>query len=496
MPSFESPYFAAIDLGSNSFHMLVVRFNGDKIDIIDREKEMVQIARGMKPNGTLDEAAQKRALDCLARFSERIHTIPKSQVRAVGTKALRAARNSSKILRQAEKVLNVPIQIISGYEEARLVYTGLSHTVINEEDQRLVIDIGGGSTEFIIGKNYAPICMESLALGCVTYSDKFTLRESDITAQKMCKAYLSACGELEEIRRNYLKQGWKIAYGTSGTMKAIADLLAETDGGAIISKKSLNDYIKHITELGHIESETIPKLRKDVLAGGLAILQAIFDELKLEQIHVANATLKEGLVYDTIGRFSDHDARIETVEHLINQYHIDRAQADRVKKTALTFWQQIEGPELPGVSRTKILSWAAQMHEIGLSISHASFHHHGYYILRHADLAGFGRYEQYILANLIRSHRKKLNPNRFEDMDNLALSAFIPLLICLRLAARLHRHREDLEELPGLTLANSLITLTFAKGWLSEHPLTMAGLEEEILYFQTIELTLLLNEQS
>lgn len=495
MTSFESPYFAAIDLGSNSFHMLVVRFNGDKIDIVDREKEMIQIARGMQPNGTLDEQAQTRALECLSRFSERIRSIPKSQIRAVATKALRAARNSSKILKEAEKALNVPIQIISGYEEARLVYTGLSHTVINEEDQRLVIDIGGGSTEFIIGKNYTPICMESLALGCVTYSDRFKLKEGEITPQKMCRAYLSACGELEEIRRNYLKNGWKIAYGTSGTMRAIADLLSETDGGAVISKTSLNNYIKKINQKGSIDSNSIPKLRKDVLPGGLAILQAIFDELKLDQIHVANATLKEGLVYDTIGRFSDHDSRQETVNHLIDQYGIERAHADRIKTTALSFWNQIDGPELLGVSRTKILSWAALLHEIGLSISHSSFHHHGYYILRHADLAGFGRYEQYILANLVRSHRKKINPSRFEDMDSLALSAFIPLLICLRLATRLHRHREDQKNLPSIRFDNKAVELKFKQNWLSEHPLTTAGLEQEAAYFGAINLTLTIKEQ-
>lgn len=490
MPDFDSPYFAAIDLGSNSFHMLVVRLNGDKIDIIDREKEMVQIARGMQANGTLDSDAEQRALECLTRFSERIRTIPNAQVRAVGTKALRTARNANKFLRKAEEALGTSVQIISGYEEARLVYTGLSNTVTNDDHQRLVIDIGGGSTEFVIGKSYDAIMLESLPLGCVTYSESFRLRNDTLTAANMKRAYLAACNELEAIRKNYLRKGWDIAYGTSGTMRAIAELVAERDGGAVITKESLDAMIQQVIRDGGVNNDAITKLRQDVLPGGLAVLQAIFDQLKLSTIHVANATLKEGLVYDTIGRFSDHDSRVATISQLKQRYEIDDDQAQRVSRTALLLWQQLEAPDLPGVSRTKILRWAAELHEIGLSISHTGFHHHGYYILRHSDLAGFGRYEQYILANLVRSHRKKLSLARFDELDKHAVAAFVPLLLCLRLSVKLHRHREDVDEHPLLSIKDKNVVLTFNQDWLNAHPLTQSGLEQEISSLKNIGLEL------
>lgn len=488
--NFESPYFAAIDLGSNSFHMLIVRFNETKIEIVDREKEMVQIARGLQQDGCINRDAQDRALECLHRFSERLRDIPKSQIRAVGTKALRSARNSKSFLKAAERGIGVPIEIISGYEEARLVYAGLSNTVTNDHSQRLVIDIGGGSTEFIIGKDYKTKAMESLPLGCVSFSETHFLNAGGVNAKNMRRAYLAACAEIEEIRKNYLKLDWDIAYGTSGTMRAISGLVSETDGGAIITRKSLDKVIAQTITEGEVKSSGVPKLRRDVLPAGLAILHAIFDQLKLDTLHIADATLKEGLIYDTIGRFSDHDARVETVSNLKNQYAIDVTQAERVSKTASYFWSKLDTCNLPGVSRSKILSWAAQLHEIGLSISHSGYHHHGYYILRHSDLAGFARYEQYILANLVRSHHKKINMKRFEELDDVAREAFIPLMVCLRLAARLHRRREDIDELPEFSGKNGKYKLKFKTDWLEQHPLTQAGLEQEKLYYKALGLTL------
>lgn len=492
-PQFESPYFASVDLGSNSFHLLVVRINGVQVDIVDREKEMVQIARGLDSNGFLSEDAQGRAIACLERFAERLRDIPSSQIRVVDTKTLRAASNSEDFLRRAERALRAPIQIISGYEEARLVYAGLAHSVTNDHSQRLVVDIGGGSTEFIIGRDDSPQLMESLDLGCVTYSENYILHDGGVSVKTMKRAYVTACSEIEEIRKNYLRTGWKIAYGTSGTVRAIAELLTAQDGGAVITKPSLDELVQATIKHGGINSSSLPELRKQVLPAGLAILQAVFDQLKLDKIHVANSTLKEGLVYDTIGRLTDDDARVTTVEKLQHQYEIDTAQAVRVANAARHFWKQTGGPPLPAVSRTKILRWAAALHEIGLSISHSGYHHHGYYILRHSDLAGFGRYEQHILANLVRSHRRKLDPARFEGMDEAALAAFIPLVICLRLAALLHRRREDLETLPTLGYQEKIFSLQFETRWLEDHPLTLAGLEQEAEYYRQIGLSLRFN---
>lgn len=489
MKHFESPYFAAIDLGSNSFHMLIARVNEDKIEVIDREKQMVQIARGLQADGTLDDESQERAIICLHQFSERLRDIPVSQIRAVGTKTLRSAENSTKFLKSAERVLGVKIQTISGYEEARLVYKGLSNSN-SKNEQRLVIDIGGGSTEFIIGVGLKPLILESLEMGCVSFSKKYTLHGNTLTKRGMLEAYYAACIELEEIRKNYIKNGWEVAYGTSGTMKAVAELLEDSDGGAVITKNSLDMLVTETISNGKILSTKPQKLRRDVLPAGLAILQAIFDQLNLDRILVSNATLKEGVIYDTLGRLENIDTRAETVDGLMNQYSIDEEQAKRVKKAAREFWTEISGPDLPGVSRTKILSWAAQLHEIGLNISHSGYHHHGYYILRHSDLAGFGRYEQYILANLVGLHRKKLHNDKIACLDNTARLAFLPLLMCLRLATLLFRRRENFEDLPKLSVKNGDYALKFKNSWLDTHPLTLAGIELEQEYWNNVGIIL------
>lgn len=478
--SSSSPYYAAVDLGSNSFHMIIARIHEGQVEIVDREKEMVQLARGIRSDGHLAVTAQTRALACLKRFAERLRDIPRDQIRAVGTKSLRTARKTGAFIREAEKILGTPIQIISGYEEARLVYVGLSHSVLNDQNHRLVVDIGGGSTEFIIGKDYEPIIMESLSMGCVTYSERFLKKTTKLNKRAMQKAYLAACAEIEVIRQVYLRMGWRIVYGTSGTARAIADLLAVNDGGAVISRNSLNKLAAEILTNKAILAN-VPEPRASVLPAGIAILQAVFDQLKIDVMHVSDYALKEGLIYDTIGRLSDQDSRNRTVRKLQEQYKVDTDQGARVADTALALWKQVDGPILPGVSRTKILRWAAQLHEIGLSISHSSHHHHGYYLLRHGDIAGFGRYEQYILATLVRSHRKGLYPEKFGDMDDAAITAFVPILVCLRLAALLHRRREDIDrkELPKLSVSGHVYTLKFPKDWLKKHPLTLAGLEQE-----------------
>lgn len=482
MQSIESPYFAAVDLGSNSFHMIICRVNQDTVETVDRVKDMVQIARGMQ-SGTIAADAQERALQCLKRFAERLRGIPAAQVRAVGTKSLRSAKNARGFLRDAEQALGHPIAIISGFEEARLVYKGLAHCVANDNNRRLVIDIGGASTEFIIGRDAEPELLESLNFGCVVFAEKYELK-NQVSARGMRAAYLAACADLEVIRPAYLRKGWDMVYGTSGTMRAIADLVAPVDGGAIIRASSLRELSSAVIEDSERTLHSLPKLRKDVLPAGIAVLRAIFDQLKLEKIHVADASLKEGLIYDTVGRFHNVDARYAAVAKLQGQYNIDLAQAERVARTAITFWRQISAPDLPGVSRTKILTWAAQLHEVGLGVSHSGHHNHGYYILRHSDLAGFGRYEQQILACLVRAHRKKIHEDRFDGMEKKVRLSLLPMLVCLRLAVVLHRRREDLAELPLLKQSNNHYSLIFAKGWLDENPLTTAGLEKEAGYFR------------
>jgi len=487
---FDSPYFAAVDLGSNSFHMVIARVQDERVEIIDREKEMIQLARGINAEGYLRQDAQQRALACLTRFAERLSQIPGHQIRAVGTKTLRSTRQPKQFLREAEKALGVPIQIISGYEEARLVYSGLAHSVTNDHAQRLVVDIGGGSTELVIGQDYEPMVLESLPMGCVTYTEQFKGASGKLTASAFNQAYLAACSELESVRKIYLRAGWQISYGTSGTVRAIADLVQGRDGGAVITAASLDWLCREIFNSKAFFND-LPSLRRSVLPAGLAILKAVFDQLKLDKLHVGDAALKEGLLYDSIGRLSDHDSRVVTVRKLQEKYQTDQDQAARVEKTALALWQQIEGPLLPGVSRTKVLSWAARLHEIGMSISHSSHHHHGYYILRNSDLAGFGRYEQYILANLVRAQRKGLYAGKFEEVDDQTMEALIPLIVCLRIAVVLHRRREDLDLVPRLELKDKIYRVAFRKRWLADHPLTLDGLEQEREYCESLGISLL-----
>lgn len=485
----DSPYFAAVDLGSNSFHMVIARVQDERVEIVDREKDMIQLARGINADGHLSVSAQKRALACLARFAERLRDIPKAQVRAVGTKTLRTAHQSKNFIKAAEAALGVPIQIISGFEEARLIYTGLAHSVTNDHNHRLVVDVGGGSTELIIGKDYEPLCLESLGVGCVTFTEQYFGETGRVTAARFQKTWLAACTEIETVRKIFLKTGWKIAYGTSGTVRAIADLLQARDGGAVITAASLDWLADEILSNKAVLLE-VPELRRSVLPAGIAIMKAIFDQLKLDSMHVGDAALKEGLLYDSIGRFSDHDSRFGTVKNLQERYQVDQDQAERVAQTALALWRQIDGPQLPRVSRTKVLKWAAQLHEIGMSISHSGHHHHGYYIIRNSDLAGFGRYEQYILANLVRSHRKGLYEDKFEEMDEQTTAALIPLVVCLRLAVLLHRRREDIDVVPGLAKQGNEYRLKFSKKWLASHPLTLAGLDQEQKYYDFFDISL------
>ena len=281
-----------------------------------------------------------------------------------------------------------------------------------------------------------------------------------------------------------------MAYGTSGTIRAIADLTQEKDGGAIITRDSLVWLAKQLSDGNDSILKNVPELRRSVLPAGLGILQAVFDQLKIEAMHVADAALKEGLLWDTIGRLSDKDVRNRTVSRLQEKYLLDADHAARVAKTAGHLWKQINGPVLPGISRSKVLHWAAQLHEIGMSISHSGYHNHGYYILRYSDLAGFGRYEQYILANLVRSHRKSLSLSKFEDLSELGISAFIPLLVCLRLSALIHRRREELDVDLKFRCDDLGFRLKFPEGWLQENPLTLAGLEQEQAYFENIDIGL------
>ncbi|WP_299973799.1 Ppx/GppA phosphatase family protein [uncultured Pseudoteredinibacter sp.] len=463
-------YYAAIDLGSNSFHMIIAQELEGSLTVIDRVKEMVQIARGISGDGELAEDAKQRALECLECFRERLAEFPASSVRAVGTKALRSADNSE-FLQVAQDALGHPIETISGYEEARLVFQGVSHSIPQQQGQSLVVDIGGGSTEFIIGHQQTPLLLESLSLGCVTFSQRYF--SNGCTPQAMQSAYLAACSELEVISSNYRQCGWDVCFGASGTVKAVASYLGENS--AYIDRENLAQLFLAVGENGIATTGELAKLRREVLPAGIAILKAIFDQLDIDSMHVSDAALKEGLIYDIVGRLSEKDIRDQTIGQMSKQYRVDVAQAKRVSLFAQALLQELELEEEYHklIKPHKLLHWAAMVHEIGLTISHNDYHLHGHYILRHSDMAGFSRLEQHWLAQLLLLHRKKL-PQTLANNLPKNLSACV---LCLRLAILLHRKRQDLSLAVHLQQNGNTITLKVEN--LDQHPLTQKNLKQE-----------------
>lgn len=495
--SAESPYFAAIDLGSNSFHMLIVKVDEDSIEIVDRVKEMVQIARGLQRSKSLSEEAKARALHCLSCFQERIRDIPSHQIRVVGTKALRMASDANAFLKEAEQALQHPIDIISGYEEARLVYLGASQDISPDKGKPLIIDIGGGSTEFIIGEGSNPILLESLSIGCVTFTDRFLTDDNgepitNITASILNEIYFATSIELELIIRRYRNVGWDIAVGSSGTMRAVAELMPADVVSGVITRAGVAELRQKLIQNIPIDNlENISERRRSVLPAGILILSAIFDLLGLDEIIVVDATLKEGLIYDTIGRLSAADMRDQTVEKLMDTYNIDREQAKRVDQTLVHFLPALnEAPMLNGVNVKQLMHWAALLHEIGLTISHSGYHRHGHYLLSESDMAGFSRFEQELLALYVGCHRRKINTSRSSLLTADNASAVTMLLVFLRLAVLLNHRREDDIELPALTIDDDTIHLHFNDEWLNDHPLTYRNLLQEKRYLEAIDIQL------
>jgi exopolyphosphatase/guanosine-5'-triphosphate,3'-diphosphate pyrophosphatase len=470
---------AAVDLGSNSFHLLVARDNGGQLQIVDRLRDAVRLAAGLTADKRLQPAVQERALECLSRFGQRLRGLPPQRVRVVGTNTLRKLIDSGFVL-EAEKAIGHAIEIISGVEEARLVYSGVTHGLPNNE-QRLVIDIGGGSTELIIGKGGEPKLMESVSLGCVTHTQRF-FADGHIDKARFAAARLAARVELEFLERRYRYAGWEVALGASGTVRGAWRVMrAQGWSQDLITREALEKTVALLIKTGRIEAIDFDGLREDrrpVFAGGLAVLAGVFDTLDLDVMHTSENALREGVIYDLLGRLSNHDVRESTVSALARRYGVEESHAQQIAHTAQKLlhasqWQQ--DPE-----EVRLLNWAARLHEVGLAIAHDGYHRHGEYILRHADLSGFSRTEQRWLAALVRCHRGKFDPDTFDGMHPNLLR----LACLLRLAVLLHRAREPEAGIPWqLEAGRRNLHLSFRTGWLEQHPLTQADLvaEAEVL---------------
>jgi exopolyphosphatase/guanosine-5'-triphosphate,3'-diphosphate pyrophosphatase len=482
---------AAVDLGSNSFHMVVARHAAGQLIIIDRLREMVRLAEGLDADGRLDKLVSQRALACLERFGQRLRDMHADGVRVVGTNALRVARRKQAFLERAREALGHPIEIISGMEEARLIYSGVAHTLPAEPARRLVVDIGGGSTELIIGHGFDPVQLESLHLGCVTLTQRF-FADGKLSQKRFDRARLYAAQELEPIQAAYRRSGWELVAGSSGTIRAIAEAQRALDPqGSAITGEGIEALIAHVIKAGTtraITLATVDEERRVVFAAGLTILAEVFRQLRIKQMRVAEGAMREGLLYDMIGRYTDEDARERTVRSMQQRYHVDAGQAQRVEDTAVGFLAQVRrawGLEDPLAELA--LRWAARLHEIGLDVAHSGYHRHGAYLLENADMPGFAHEEQLLLARLVGGHRRKPQIAGLEDLippwDRLAFN----LGLILRLAVLLHRDRSD-APLPAVELHGTArgLEMHLRVRSLDERPLTAADLQQEIDYLRPL----------
>lgn len=475
---------AAVDLGSNSFHAVVARETNGQLQIIDRLRESVRLAAGLDADSCLDEPTQTRALACLSRLGQRLRGIPSARVRVVGTNTLRKLRDGGQFAAAAEQVLGHEIEIISGLEEARLVYAGVIHGVGVVPPRRLVVDIGGSSTELIVGRGAEPRLMESVGLGCVTHTARY-FGDGVITRAGMRKARIAARVEMEFLERRYRKAGWDIALGASGTVRGVWRVM-QAQGWAeeLITRDALKKTVALTVDAGAIGKIAFPGLREDrrpVFAGGLAVLAGVFDALDLEVMQTSDHALREGVVYDLLGRLSDRDVRSRSVTVLARRYAVDTQQSRRVERTALrVFKHAVDTWSLDPVVGTRLLGWAARLHEIGLSIAHDGYQCHGEYILRHGDLSGFSQTDQKLLATLVRLQRGKFSNGVINDLPKSWRDTVRRLAVLFRLAVLLHRSRMPaLQPSFRLELRKRGLNLQFPRGWLERHPLTHADLEVE-----------------
>jgi exopolyphosphatase/guanosine-5'-triphosphate,3'-diphosphate pyrophosphatase len=486
--------YAAVDLGSNSFHLLVARREHGELRVIDRIKEMVRLGGGLDTQGHLDPVIQDRAYACLARFGQRLRGIPVDNLRAVGTQTFRRIKNVNSFLMIAETTLGCSIDIIAGREEARLIYLGVTQGVSGHEDRRLVIDIGGGSTELVIGEGLEPLEMESLQYGCVSLTRQF-FADGKISAKRWKKAVRSVMADLQELRVRYLHRGWDSVIGSSGTIRAVEEICRQQ--GWI--EKDINADALHMLRDSLLGFETIDSVRlpglserrHPVLIGGLVMLCACFKALGIESIRVSPYALREGVLHDLLGRMDHLDPRAKTIDAFMSRYSVDRDQVNRVKAIALKTCDKIsDGVFLRPIHR-ELLGWATDLHETGLGVSHSQFQAHSGYLVENSDMTGFTRQEQLFLAALVRNQRRAI-PGSFTD--SLPTRLHEPLrttLFCLRFACILCRGREE-QSIPPFRLSSgeSRITVSFPTSWCENHPLTLFDLQHEAGDLETIGLQL------
>ena len=480
---------AAIDMGSNSFHLAIARVDHGEVKKVASMSEKVQLAAGLDENKNLTEAAQQRGLACLSRFVGRLGSVQPNRLRIVATNALRQAKNGHEFIQKAAEILPKHIDIIAGREEARLIYLGVSHTMVNS-GRRLVIDIGGGSTELIIGEEFEPIHTESLQMGCVAFTKAFFV-DGEINQKSFDKAVVAARKELSGIANTYKEAGWDTVVGSSGTIKACRQITVNmgwsnekeelTRDGLDKLKEKLLKY-KHVAEM---EFDGLKEDRRAVLPAGIAILYAIFDVLELDKLVYSDGALREGVMYDLLGRFQHEDIRDRSVQALMGRYNADPKQAERVVNMAQHLFDGVADSLKLTTEDSDLLRRAAYLHEIGLAISHAGYHRHGAYLLQHSDIAGFSQIDQNHLSHLVAHHRRKLRSDARVDVMKVGGNKLVYLCLLLRLAVLLNHSRSD-QMLPAIELivGNAQQWQLSVSGNAAQWPLLVADLHDEQAQFK------------
>ncbi len=483
--------YAAVDLGSNSFHLVVARVVDGEVHVLDKLKDRVRLAAGLDADGNLDAAAQQRALDSLARFNQRLRVVSPEQLRAVGTNTLRKAHGAADFLARAEAALGHPIAIISGQEEARLVYKGVCHDLQDTGARRLVVDIGGGSTEVIVGEGVHILRADSLFMGCVGYTLRF-FPDGQLTDAAFDRATVAARLELGAVKRLYRSLGWVNAYGSSGTINAVQTVL-QANGWCdhCVTTEGLGRLRRAMVEAGSIDALSLPGLkpeRAQVLPGGFAVLDAVLRSLHVPQMVAAQGALREGVLLELLAAAGARDVRDDTVRRLRDRYHADALQAERVERLALQLLAQVDRAwGLDDGESAQILRWGAQLREIGMAISYAGYHRHGAYLIENSDMPGFSRGDQWLLAALVLGQRRRFHIDRFRQLTGQQYPRALRLALLLRLAARLNRTRSPRPR-PWIDLQvdDAAVHLTFPADWLDDRPLTRADLEGEVRYFAEV----------
>ena len=492
----EGAVLAAIDLGSNSFHLIIAKVEHHEMRPVETFSEKVQLGAGLR-NGRLDAVAVGRGLNCLARFKQVLDSVEPYRTRIVGTNALRQARNRREFTRPAEQLLGIPVDVIYGREEARLIYLGVAHTLADDEQSRLVVDIGGGSTEFIVGQRFEPLSRDSLQLGCVSTTNRH-FKQGKITRRRYRNACAAARLEVSHIRHRYHERYWEDCVGSSGTLHAIEGILQHfgwTDSG--ITREGLSHLEKTLLGFDHIDDidiEGLSETRRNVILAGVAITAGIFDELDISIMRTSRGALREGVIYDLLGRLSHEDVRERTIHALMQRYSADSAVAEIVEKRARILYLTTRKAWQLDRKDWDVLRWACRTHEIGMAISHKHYNRHGAYVLRNADLPGFSQGEQETLALLVLCHRRKIISANLGSRSGADRQHLLHLVCLLRLA-NLFKYVEELEYLPEFRVEaeENAIHLQFPEGWLRKHPLSRQELRQEKTLLNKVGLKLVIH---